>query len=98
MNTDFDETMPTVTADGSQCGSDADFVVQRYSPEARVWRDWDCAYSRAEADRLLAAYERRYRALGLDWRIARIVYVPPKPPVHEELPEPEHCEELTPTA
>jgi hypothetical protein len=94
MSASMDETMPTVTADGSQCGAEADYVIQRYSPEARVWRNWDCAYSRAEANRLLNAYERRYRALGLEWRIARIVYDPPRRPVRDALTEPEHQEEL----
>ncbi len=94
MSASMDEAMPTVTADGSQCGAEADYVVQRYSPEARVWRNWDCAYSRAEANRLLIAYERRYRALGLEWRVARIVYSPPRQPVHDAPPETEHREEL----
>ncbi len=98
MSAGMDEAMPTVSADGSQCGAEADFVIQRYSPEARIWRDWDCAYSRAEADHLLAAYERRYRALGLEWRIARVVYVPPKQSVQDCPPEPEHCEDLPATA
>jgi hypothetical protein len=97
MTANWDEAMPTVTADGSQCGPEADYVIQRYAPEARVWRDWDCAYTRAEADHLLAAYERRYRALGLDWRIARVVYEPPRKSLPEP-PEPEHSEELASTA
>jgi hypothetical protein len=94
MSADFNEAMPSVNSDRSPDGMEPDYVIQRYSPEARIWRDWDCAYTRAEADHLLAAYERRYRALGLDWRIARVVYEPPR----KSQPESEHSEELPATA
>ncbi len=75
MITNKDDGMPTVTAERRHCGLEPDFAVQCYSRDARVWRTWDCAYTRVEADNLLASYTRRHRAEGLDWRIAKIVYV-----------------------
>ena len=69
-----DEAMPTVTAERQHCGLLPDFVIQCYSRDAHAWCIWDCAYTRVEADNLLASYARRHRAEGLDWRIAKIVY------------------------
>ena len=79
MTATLDEAMPIVTAERRKCGLEPDFAIQCYSHDVRTWRDWDCAYTRVEADSLLASYERRYRAEGLDWRIAKIVYVQARP-------------------
>jgi hypothetical protein len=70
-----EEAMPTVTETRSDSGLQPDFVIQCYSHDAHAWCIWDCAGTRVEADNLLASYARRHRAEGLDWRIARIVYV-----------------------
>ncbi len=94
MTENLHEVLPAVIAERSREGLEPDFVIQRYSPEARVWRNWDCAYTRVEAGNLLAVYTRRHRAEGLDWRVARIVYVPPKQALHDARPEPLHREEL----
>lgn len=74
MTANTNEAMPIVTAEHPHFGSEPDFVIQRYARDVRDWRNWDCAYTRAEADNLLTSYTRRYRAEGFDWRIARIVY------------------------
>ena len=71
------DDIPTVAVQRSNSGLNPEFVIQRYSCDARVWRMWDCAYTRVEADNLLTCYMRRYRAIGLGWRIARIVYDEP---------------------
>ena len=89
MIINLDEVMATVTAERSQCGQEPDFVIQCYSHEARGWRNWDCAYTRVEADNLLATYERRHRAEGLDWRLARIVYAEARRPLVHAVAEAE---------
>ncbi len=66
--------MPTFAAPRVHCGFEPDFAIQYYSRNAGDWRLWDCAYTRVEADNLLASYSRRYRAEGREWRVARIVY------------------------
>jgi hypothetical protein len=77
MAATFCDDIPTVTVQRSKSGLNPEFAIQRYSCDARAWRMWDCAYTRVEADNLLTCYMRRYRALGLGWRIARIVYDQP---------------------
>ena len=91
MIANLNEAMPTVAAEHSQCGMEPDFVIQRYSPDAHIWRDWDCAYTRSEADNLLASYARRHRAEGLDWRIAKIVYAEAEPPLGQATADVAEC-------
>ncbi len=68
-------TLPTVTAEHVHYGVEPDYVIQYYSREASDWRNWDCAYTLVEAENLLAAYSRRHRAEGREWRIAKIAHV-----------------------
>ncbi len=74
MTANVCETIPTVTAQRPASGINPEFVIQCYAGDARVWRMWDCAYTRVEADNLLTCYMRRHRAEGLSWRIAKVVY------------------------
>ncbi len=67
--------IPTMTAQRVRCGLQPDYVIQYYSRNTSDWRVWDCAYTRVEADNLLASYARRYRAEGREWRLAKIMYV-----------------------
>jgi hypothetical protein len=75
VTTQVCDDMPTITHPHVHCGYEPEYAIQQLSHYAGGWRFWDCAYTRAEADNLLASYDRRYRARGYEWRIARIVYV-----------------------
>jgi hypothetical protein len=68
------EDMPTITYTSINNGFQPEYAVQYYSREIANWMFWDCAYTRSQADRLLASYTLRYRAEGREWRLARIVY------------------------
>jgi len=68
-------SIPTVPHPRVHGGFEPEYAIQHCSPGNRDWRFWDCAYTRVEADNLLAYYNRRYRSLGHEWRLAKIVYV-----------------------
>jgi hypothetical protein len=68
------EDMPTITHPRAHCGFEPEYAIQYYSRDTGAWRFWDCAYTRVEADNLLASYNRRYKAAGHVWRLAKIVY------------------------
>lgn len=66
---------PTITAGRVNCDLEPEYAIQYYSRDARDWRVWDCAYTRIQAENLLDFYNRRHRAEGREWRIAKILYV-----------------------
>ena len=65
--------VPTVTHPHMHCDFEPDYAIQRYSSGAGFWRTWDCAYTRVEADNLLAYYKKRY-GQRCEWRLAKIIY------------------------
>ena len=67
--------IPTITHPRVSGGLEPEYAIQHFSPHAHDWQFWDCAYTRVEADNLLATYNRRYRAGGHEWRLAKIIYV-----------------------
>jgi hypothetical protein len=68
------EDMPTILHPRVHCGFEPEYAIQHYSGYTGDWQFWDCAYTRVEADNLLASYNRRYKAGGHEWRLAKIVY------------------------
>ena len=64
---------PIVTHERLRRDLEPSFAIQHYSSGAGFWRTWDCAYTRVEADNLLAYYQKRHGHRG-EWRLAKIIY------------------------
>jgi hypothetical protein len=65
--------LPTVPHPRMPRDFEPDYAIQRYWSGAGLWRTWDCAYTRVEADNLLAYYKKRY-GQRCEWRLAKFMY------------------------
>ncbi len=68
------DAIPTVAHARVPGDFEPNYAIQHLLSDAGEWRSWDCAYTRVEADNLLAYYIKRYRSVGGEWRLAKIVY------------------------